>query len=102
MSLGQGSGGRREDGVPPTNMRLLVAAGLILLIPVVALLWVGSYARAKPELFGFPFFFWYQLMWVFLTAAISWVTYLLVHRARSGGPGGGPGSSGGAHRGEHP
>lgn len=98
MSLGQGSGVRREDGVPPTNMGLLVAAGLIMLVPVVALLWVGSYARAKPELFGFPFFFWYQLMWVFLTAAISWVAYLLVQRARSGGPRG----SGGAHRGESP
>ncbi|MDQ6934836.1 MAG: DUF3311 domain-containing protein [Actinomycetota bacterium] len=97
MNLGQGSGARREDGVPPTNTGLLVAAGLVMLIPVVALLWVGSYTQVKPELFGFPFFFWYQLMWVFLTAALSWVAYLLVKAARSGDASG----RGGAPRGEN-
>jgi len=62
-----------------------VAAGILILIPVVALLWVGSYTKETPRLGGFPFFFWYQLMWVFLTAILSWVAYLLVRAARQPG-----------------
>jgi membrane protein implicated in regulation of membrane protease activity len=81
MTLGTRSGGE----VPPTDKRLLVAAGILILIPVVALLWVGSYTKETPRLGGFPFFFWYQLMWVFLTAILSWVAYLLIRAARRPG-----------------
>jgi hypothetical protein len=55
-----------------------VVAGVLIAIPFVALLWVSSYAKAKPELFGFPFFYWYQLMWVLITAALTSVAYALV------------------------
>ena len=36
------------------------------------------YARETPTLFGFPFFYWYQFAWVFLTAAITGLVYFLV------------------------
>lgn len=39
-------------------------AGLCLAAPVVALLWVPSYARSGPELGGVPFFYWYQAAWI--------------------------------------
>jgi hypothetical protein len=76
----------RDDQAPPevpaTDMRKMVAAGILLLIPVVALMWVPSYARETPRLFGFPFFFWYQFAWVFLCSALTWTAYKLVLAAR--------------------
>ena len=66
----------------PANKGLLAIAGLLLLIPIVALMWVGSYNKDKPELWGFPFFFWYQFLWVFLCSAMTWTAYKLVLAAR--------------------
>jgi uncharacterized membrane protein len=43
---------------------------LLLLIPFVALLWVPFYNRLDPTLFGIPFFYWYQFVWVILTSVI--------------------------------
>jgi len=64
---------------------VLVGAGVLVLIPIVALMWVGSYSKATPELWGFPFFYWYQLLWVFIAAACTYLAYLLVRNARRGG-----------------
>ncbi len=49
----------------------------LLLIPFVALLWLPFYARRTPELFGFPFFYWYQFLWVFIGAGITGLVYVL-------------------------
>jgi len=49
----------------------------LLLVPFVATLWVSSYAGAKPELGGFPFFYWYLLLWVLLSAVITGAVYRL-------------------------
>src|SRR4051795_8347353 len=68
--------------MPPSDTRLLVAAGVCLVIPVIALMWVSSYARETPRLGGIPFFFWYQFAWVFLTSALTWTAYRLVLAAR--------------------
>ena len=48
---------------------------LLLVAPFVGLLWVRFYARATPEVFGFPFFYWYQFLWVPLTALITVIVY---------------------------
>jgi hypothetical protein len=50
---------------------------LLLLLPALGLLFPALYARATPTLLGFPFFYWYQFAWVFLTAAITWLVYVL-------------------------
>jgi hypothetical protein len=55
---------------------------LLLIIPFIALLWVPFYNRDLPALFGFPFFYWYQLLWVPLTAGMIWIVYR--HNAKSG------------------
>ena len=77
---------RRDDRgapeVPVTDKGKMVAAGILLLIPIVALMWVPSYARETPRLFGFPFFFWYQFAWVFICSAMTWAAYKLVLAAR--------------------
>jgi hypothetical protein len=80
------SGGTNE-GVPPTNTPLLVVAGILLVIPIVALCWVSSYAKEDPKLGGVPFFFWYQFLWVFITAALTYTAHRLVLLARRPGAG---------------
>jgi hypothetical protein len=47
----------------------------LFLVPFVAMLWVSSYNRIAPELGGIPFFYWYQLAWILLGAAIVLVVY---------------------------
>ncbi len=49
---------------------------LMLLVPYLALCFPKLYARATPELFGFPFFYWYQFLWVILTSTILGIVYL--------------------------
>ena len=73
-----------DEGPPPTDKRKMAAAGVLLLIPIVALMWVPSYARTEPELLGFPFFFWYQFVWVFVCSALTWTAYKLTLSARRG------------------
>ena len=80
----------REHELPPRRtgplqLGVLVGAGVLVLIPIVALMWVGSYSKATPKLWGFPFFYWYQLLWVFIAAGCTYLAYLLVHNARRGG-----------------
>lgn len=52
---------------------------LLLLLPFIAMLWVSSYNRLEPELFGFPFFYWYQLLWVIISAALAAIVYKAEH-----------------------
>jgi hypothetical protein len=47
----------------------------LLLIPFIGLLWVPFYNGREPELFGFPFFYWYQLLWVPITAFLTWLVW---------------------------
>jgi hypothetical protein len=67
----------------PTGVILAVA--VLVLVPIVALMWVGSYAKEDPKLWGFPFFYWYQLLWVFIASACTWLAYVLIRNARRGG-----------------
>ena len=48
---------------------------LLLLLPFIGLLWVPFYNKAEPELWGFPFFYWYQFAWVFVTSILIWIVY---------------------------
>jgi hypothetical protein len=48
---------------------------LLLVLPYVGLLWVPIYATDEPELWGFPFFYWYQFGWVPVTALLIWIVY---------------------------
>jgi hypothetical protein len=48
---------------------------LLLLLPFVFLLWLPFYNHAEPSLGGFPFFYWYQFLWVPLTSLIAYLVY---------------------------
>ena len=54
-------------------------ARLLLLIPFIAVLWVPFYNSVQPTLGGFPFFYWYQLLWIILGAVIIAFVYRLEH-----------------------
>jgi hypothetical protein len=47
---------------------------LLLLIPFLVL-WVPLYNSVEPTLFGFPFFYWFQLVWIFVSMGITAYVY---------------------------
>ena len=54
---------------------------LLLLPPFLGLLWTPLYDRYTPVLFGFPFFYWYQLAWVPVTSVLIWIVWKKGHDA---------------------
>ena len=51
--------------------------GFLLLLPILAVLWVPSYNSVEPQLAGIPFFYWYQLLWIVISAALTLLAYLM-------------------------
>ena len=48
---------------------------VLLILPFLGLLYPPLYATDSPELFGFPFFYWYQMAWVPVTVVITVFVY---------------------------
>lgn len=67
-----------RDGISRVPTGLAVIVAVLILLPIVALMWVPSYARRGPELWGFPFFYWYQFCWVFGAAILTSIAYRIV------------------------
>ena len=68
-------GPTRSPGQSPVA-RGIVA--VLLLVAVGGALAVPLYARSLPKLGAFPFFYWYQLLWVPAVAIACWLSYLLL------------------------
>ena len=67
-----------SDMQPPARgPRCVPWARVLLLAPFVAVLWVPSYDSVDPAIAGVPFFYWYQLAWVAISAIIIAVVYLV-------------------------
>ena len=66
----------REAMVTPTR----VVIALCLVAPFVAMLWVGSFAKVDPTFIGIPFFYWYQMLWVLISTALTMLAYQLWQR----------------------
>ena len=47
-----------------THRGIWTVIAVLLAAVIVATLWVPSYNRTAPALGGWPFFYWYQLLWV--------------------------------------
>ena len=47
----------------------------LLILPWVAMAWVPSYNKIEPQWWGFPFFYWYQLLWVVISALVNAIVY---------------------------
>jgi hypothetical protein len=52
----------------------------LLVIPLIGLLVPPIYNHEGPTLIGLPFFYWYQLAWVPLSVAITWLVYVKTRR----------------------
>ena len=55
---------------------LLLGESLVILIPSI-------YGRATPKLFGIPFFYWFQLLWIIVGMVVTGIAYLLIVRAET-------------------
>ncbi|MBV9297493.1 MAG: DUF3311 domain-containing protein [Verrucomicrobia bacterium] len=64
--------------MPPVPEKPMGLWSLLLLVPFVALLWVPFYNSTDPVLFGFPFFYWYQFLWVPITSFLIYIVYLKI------------------------
>jgi Protein of unknown function (DUF3311) len=53
---------------------------VLLALPFLGLLYPPLYAKHSPELFGFPFFYWYQFAWVPIAALLTWTVYRAFRR----------------------
>jgi len=53
---------------------------LLLLVPYVAMIWVSSYNKAEPAWAGIPFFYWYQLLWIWIGSALIAIVYFATRR----------------------
>jgi len=51
---------------------------VLLTVAIMGTLWVPLYPRSLPKLGPFPFFYWYQLIWVPTTAVLCWICYVLL------------------------
>ena len=48
---------------------------LLLILPFIVMLWPPFYNFREPSFIGVPFFYWFQLLWVVITAIITAVVY---------------------------
>ena len=55
----------------------------LLLVPIVVPLLVPLYNRVEPTLFGWPFFYWFQLALVGLGVLTTVIVYRATRRSRS-------------------
>jgi hypothetical protein len=54
----------------------------LLAVPVLLLLYPPLFNRTDPELFGLPFFYWYQLATVFVAVLCTGTVYAMTRRSR--------------------
>ena len=67
-----------------TRVGIWIVIAVLLAASLVATLWVPFYNHLTPVLWGFPFFYWYQLMWVPIVAILAAVAYLLSRLVQRG------------------
>jgi hypothetical protein len=51
---------------------------LLFVIQFLVILWPPFYNRAEPSVLGIPFFYWFQMLWVLVSAATTAVVYFAV------------------------
>ena len=47
----------------------------LLIVPVIAMLLPPLFNFREPSISGVPFFYWYLLLWIPLTAFFTWIAY---------------------------
>jgi hypothetical protein len=62
----------------PARSGPYIAAGVLLAVAVIIPLIPPAYSFAEPRWAGIPFFYWYQMLWVPITAGLVGISYWLV------------------------
>jgi len=62
---------------PPPRPKIVY---VLLSLPFFGLLWPAFYASDAPRLGQIPFFYWYQFLWVFLSAICTGLAYVVERR----------------------
>jgi hypothetical protein len=55
---------------------LLLGECVVILVPSI-------YGRLTPKLFGIPFFYWFQLLWIIVGMGVTGLAYLLMQNPRA-------------------
>src|SRR5207248_6935334 len=63
---------------PAKSPATRISVAVMLTVAIAGALWVPIYAHSLPKLGDFPFFYWYQLILVPVTAILCWICYLLL------------------------
>jgi Protein of unknown function (DUF3311) len=69
-----------HSGPPQRRTGAWVLITVLVLISILGTLIVPIYARSTPAIGAFPFFYWYQLLWVPFVAILMAVCYMLSTR----------------------
>jgi hypothetical protein len=69
---------------PRSHLALWVTAAVLLAASLVAVLWVPFYNSTTPTLADFPFFYWYQLLWIPVVAILGTLAYAVTRAAERG------------------
>jgi hypothetical protein len=64
----------------PARVAPYLVSGILIAIGIILPLIVPIYAREDPALWGIPFFYWYQMLWVFIDAVLLWIVYGIITR----------------------
>jgi Protein of unknown function (DUF3311) len=78
-----GSTGSNKAGIPARRGVHVRPANFLLLIPLIGTLVPMFYNQDHPRLGGMPFFYWYQLLWIPISVAITWFVYKTTGGERS-------------------
>jgi hypothetical protein len=60
-----------------------VVAGILLLVPFIAVLVPQFYNKIDPTLGGLPYFIWYQLIWVVVGGILVFASYQVYNAGRT-------------------
>ena len=78
-----------HSGPTPRRTGTWVLITVLVLISILGTLIVPIYARSSPYIGAFPFFYWYQLLWVPFVAGLMAICYLVSTRGSRGSTSGG-------------
>lgn len=61
----------------PAPARGKQLAQIALILPFIGTLWVPFFNTTTPAFDGIPFFYWYLLLWIIISAVITGTVYLV-------------------------
>lgn len=57
---------------------------LLFLVVFFISLWVPIFNRTGPTLFGFPFFYWYQIVIILVSSFLIWIVFMVDNKKAGG------------------